>query len=123
MRRSCRCPNRVIAGQIQRLAQDLAVANVVGQNQDQLGQQQVGLLVAEVALAGNEFLIKPIGIGDARLELERGLRDGFRLDRAFSLGPGVAPVLLAASSIPTFACPAHSASCCAALQSVCYGAR
>src|SRR5207247_3577010 len=52
---------RVLARERQGLAQHVTLADVVGKDQHELGGQHVGLLVAQVALARDQFFVEAVG--------------------------------------------------------------
>ena len=62
---SARLRQRVVARQRDGLAQHRAVADVVGQDQHQLGRQHLGLLVAQAALAFDQLVVEGVGVGMA----------------------------------------------------------
>src|SRR5271166_5055132 len=57
-------------GDLQRLPQDLAVADVVGEDEDELAVHHFGFGFAQVPLAVDQLLIEAVGVGNVGVEFE-----------------------------------------------------
>src|SRR5271166_2541598 len=57
-------------GDLQRLPQDLAVADMVGEEEDELAVHHFGFGFAQVPLAVDELLVEAVGVGNVGIEVE-----------------------------------------------------
>src|SRR3954471_5295731 len=63
--------SEAVTGPPQRVAQDIQVTDVVGEQQDQLGVHDVALLQGKIPVRVNEGFVKVVRPGDGRFDVER----------------------------------------------------